>query len=176
MYHHVSRPQDVATGTCDGGHATVSARGGRAIGRLAQGRMNRAETIVGNVLVVDDDADIRDLLVSVFDAEGHHVASAGDGAQALEFLTRAHEAWVVLLDILMPRMSGLEVCAHLVDEGPAAACHRVVLMTASQLGETERPALARALLRKPFDLDAVVELVGRLARELTGGAAEIWVK
>jgi CheY-like chemotaxis protein len=136
---------------------------------------NEAGTIVGNVFIVDDDADIRDLLVTVFDAEGHHVASARDGAQALAFLTRAREAWVVLLDMLMPRMDGLEVCARLVEDG-AAARHRIVLMTASQVGELERPPLARALLRKPFDLDAVVELVGRLAREVTGGAAEEWVK
>lgn len=128
---------------------------------------------MGNVFVVDDDADIRDLLVTVFDAEGHSVASAGDGIQALEFLTCAREAWVVLLDLFMPRMDGLEVCARLVEDGAVAARHRVVLMTASQLGEMECPALARALLRKPFDLNVVVELVGRLAREVAGGAAGV---
>src|SRR5215469_18323505 len=86
--------------------------------------------IIKRVLVVDDDKDIRDVLQMALESEGYQVAAAADGATAIEFLTRADDAWIVLLDIMMPCMDGLEVCVRLCAAGPCAARHRVALMTA----------------------------------------------
>src|SRR5215472_6463964 len=58
--------------------------------------------IVTRVLVVDDDKGIRDLLQMALESEGYQVAAAADGATAIEFLTSAEDAWIVLLDIMMP--------------------------------------------------------------------------
>lgn len=122
---------------------------------------------VKRVLVVDDDQDIRDLLQMLLESEGYQVATAADGVAAVAFLTRAEDAWIVLLDIMLPRLDGLEVCARLRATGPTAARHRVALMTAGRLEPKDCPPPARRLLRKPFDLDTVRNLVATLAHDQT---------
>ena len=116
------------------------------------------------VLVVDDDQAIRELLRVVLELEGYQVVTASDGSQALELLTCSDEPWIVLMDVMMPRMSGLDVCRRLEASGASAERHSLALMTAGLLDERDYPPPARALLRKPFDLDAVVRLIGTLAR------------
>ncbi len=120
---------------------------------------------VKRVLVVDDDQDIRDLLQMLLESEGYQVATAADGVAAVEFLTRAEDAWIVLLDVMLPRLDGMEVCARLRAAGPTAARHRVAIMTAGRLELKDCPPLARTLLRKPFDLDTVRNLVAALAHD-----------
>ncbi|MGH2517181.1 MAG: response regulator [Ktedonobacterales bacterium] len=111
------------------------------------------------VLVVDDDPDIRELLRVVLDWAGYDVETANDGLEALEILSHTDEVWVVLLDITMPRMTGLEVCARLSAMGGSATRHLVVLMTAGFFPEGDAPPPVRALLPKPFDLTMVQDLV-----------------
>jgi CheY-like chemotaxis protein len=118
------------------------------------------------VLVVDDERAIRELLRAVLELEGYQVLTAGDGAEAVELLESAEAPWIVLLDVMMPRLGGLEVCERLQLAGAERARHTVALMTAGLLSAEECPAPARALLRKPFNLDEVVRLVARLAGEL----------
>ena len=120
--------------------------------------------IVERVLVVDDDQSIRRLLQMALESEGYQVATAVDGAAALEFLTTAEDAWTVLLDIMLPGLDGLEVCARLSAADAAAARHRVALMTAGKLEMTDCPPPAHMLLRKPFDLETLLTTVAALAR------------
>lgn len=61
-----------------------------------------------SVLVVDDNQDIRDLVVHILSADGFHVYSAHDGENALAILN-SNEINLVLLDVMMPGMSGLDV-------------------------------------------------------------------
>ena len=116
------------------------------------------------VLVVDDDPDIRELLRLVLEWAGYEVETVNDGMAALETLSQTDETWVVLLDITMPRMTGLEVCARLSALGGSAARHLVVLMTAGFFPEGDAPPPVRALLPKPFDLDLLQNLVAELAK------------
>jgi two-component system response regulator MprA len=129
---------------------------------------------MSRVLVVDDDRGIREMLRAILELEGFEVELAGGGAQALALLTQAREPWVVLMDVMMPGLSGVEVCGRLREAGPLGARHRVALMTAGLLPDADCPLPARTILRKPFELDAVVELVSRLTRDLAcervGGA------
>jgi CheY-like chemotaxis protein len=124
---------------------------------------------VKRVLVVDDDERIREMLKTLLEGEGYAVATAADGLEAIEFLVQAQDAWIVLLDVMMPRMSGLEVCARLLAAGPPGTRHAVALMTGSQLDAKDRPPLSRKILDKPFTLpmvlDAVRKLGAALARE-----------
>ena len=60
------------------------------------------------VLVVDDNQDVRDLVVHILDADGFHVYSATDGENALAILN-SNQVDLVLLDVMMPGKSGLEV-------------------------------------------------------------------
>jgi len=64
------------------------------------------------ILIVDDDADIRDALGQVMRGEGYIVLTAGDGLEALDTVA-AHPVDLVLLDLQMPRMNGEETCLRL---------------------------------------------------------------
>jgi CheY-like chemotaxis protein len=120
---------------------------------------------VERVLVVDDDQSIRELLRAILELEGYEVATADHGGAALDLLTRANEPWVVLMDVMMPRMGGLEVCKRLSAATGAGQGHQVALMTAGLLEQEDCPTVVRALLRKPFDIDDVLQLIASLARE-----------
>jgi CheY-like chemotaxis protein len=121
---------------------------------------------MGTVLVVDDDRAIRELLRVVLELEGFDVLVAGGGLQALEMLELARQPWVVLMDVMMPGMTGIEVCERLQSVGLDGVPHRVALMTAGLLDDEERPPNARTLLHKPFSLDDMVGMVACLAREV----------
>ena len=116
------------------------------------------------VLVVDDDPDIRELLRLLLELDGYTVETANDGAAALEALARADEPHIVLLDINMPRMSGLEVCERLRTLGGSFTHHLVVLMTAGLFPDGDAPPPVRALLPKPFDLPKLQALMAELSR------------
>ena len=64
------------------------------------------------VLVVDDNQDVRDLVVHILSADGFHVYSAIDGENALAILN-SNSVDLVLLDVMMPGMSGLEVLGEI---------------------------------------------------------------
>jgi CheY-like chemotaxis protein len=111
---------------------------------------------MSHVLVVDDDRVTRHLLQSVLERAGHRVTTAGDGAEALE---RAAGADLILLDIWMPGMSGLDVLARLSVDGVNA---RVVVMTSDDTPETLLEALrgkALHFVSKPVDPVALVGMV-----------------
>jgi two-component system, OmpR family, response regulator MprA len=114
------------------------------------------------VLIVDDDPDVREMLRTVLEWDGYTVETANDGVAALEILTRTDETWLVLLDINMPRMNGLEVCSHLAALDRSSARHLVVLMTAGFFPDGDMPPPVRALLAKPFNLDTLQDLVAKL--------------
>ena len=65
-----------------------------------------------HVLVVDDDPTVREVVVSYLRAHGHQVAECDDGAEALRRLTDAPPDLVVL-DLMLPALDGLEVCRRL---------------------------------------------------------------
>lgn len=112
------------------------------------------------VLVVDDDEVIRELISMNFELEGFEVATAADGEQALAAVAAARPD-VVTLDVMMPRMSGLEVADRLRSD-PATACVRIILVSARAQGADL--ALAEGLgvdayVTKPFEPDELIELV-----------------
>jgi DNA-binding response OmpR family regulator len=80
---------------------------------------------MATLLVVDDDAKIRELLRLYVEREGHRVAFAGDGAEALRTAGRVKPD-LVLLDVMLPGLDGFEVCRRLRDESDVP----IVLLTA----------------------------------------------
>jgi CheY-like chemotaxis protein len=84
--------------------------------------------VSSSILVVDDDADQRNLLVTYLSSEGYSVVEAGSGEEALERIAREAPA-LVLLDIMLPGLSGYEVCRHLKHD-PRTAAIPVLMVTA----------------------------------------------
>lgn len=110
------------------------------------------------VLVVDDDPGIRESVTEVLTAEGYRVLQAGDGVEALEHLAHLAERCVVLLDLAMPRMNGIEFLAELSRRGPIAPTPVLVMSANAHPGELDHPQVV-ALLRKPFELDELLRWV-----------------
>jgi CheY-like chemotaxis protein len=120
------------------------------------------------VLVADDDADVRESLRKVLVAAGYQVDVAGDG-QSLLALHREKPADVLLIDIYMPDVDGLEAMIRLKSEFPGVKIIAIsgggfrdgadVLTMAAHLGAVRTVA-------KPFTVDEVVSAV----REVVGRA------
>ena len=126
---------------------------------------------MATVLVVDDDQAIREVVRLVLEQEGHTVREAADGPEGLSALRASAEPMVVLLDDLMPHLSGMEVLAEVAREPALAAGHAYILMTGSARivagGTTPELARLRVLIvPKPFDITDLAETVKQAAAGL----------
>jgi len=123
----------------------------------------------GRVLVVDDEALVGRAVTRIL-SPPHQVTLATDGATALELLVAGHYD-VVLCDLMMPRMSGMELHDRLAATAPEVA-RRLVFLTGGAFTDGARDFLARvpnARLEKPFEPAALRALVAE--RLAAGGAA-----
>ncbi|HZC08091.1 MAG TPA: response regulator [Ktedonobacterales bacterium] len=120
---------------------------------------------MARVLVVEDDLAIRQMLTMALELEGYVVDALGDGAQVVPMLRAATERVVVLLDLMMPRVTGWEVCERLSAEAALAARHAVVVMSAALTPDMRLPEVVRAGLVKPFNLATALALVAALSVE-----------
>jgi CheY-like chemotaxis protein len=113
------------------------------------------------VLVVDDDADIRETLVAVLEAYGYRAEAAGDGAEALAWL-RAHGSLpcVVFLDLMMPNVNGIEFRTAQLAE-PALANIPVVVMTGAPSVGRDPVLGGLDVLTKPIGIPTVLAQVKR---------------
>ena len=87
-----------------------------------------AAPIRARILVVDDEAAIREYETSLLNELGHEVLAAADGAEALR-LARERRPHLVLLDIMMPELSGIEVCRQLRAD-PRTRDVRIIMVSA----------------------------------------------
>ena len=133
---------------------------------------------LGRILVVDDEQPLRELLVHMLSDAGFSVFSAGDGVTALDQLRR-EKFDLVLLDIWMPRMNGLEVLAALKQDAAQSATlsPKVIVVTADNTPESLLTSVreqAYQYVSKPFSSKAVVELVKKaLSGEPEAGPIEV---
>ena len=118
------------------------------------------------VLIVDDDRAIRELLQFALEFEGYAVRVLSDGRAVLDTLPQLAEDCVLLLDLQMPYVTGWDICALLAAEPARLGRRPLVVMTAGALAEDPCPAPATVLLRKPFDLERLLRLIGALRAPL----------
>ena len=121
----------------------------------------------GRVLVVEDDEDVRDVLVEILRDEGFTVWFAQDGREALEMLSSGGALpEVVLLDLMMPRLNGAELLASARATVPGFSSVPVVVISASgHVGEHQIPPEAvSAWLRKPFELPELIATMTAVTR------------
>jgi DNA-binding response OmpR family regulator len=124
------------------------------------------------VLVVDDEFDIRELLVDTLTDAGYNVIEAVNGNAALERIAADHPD-IVLLDIWMPGMDGLEVLAQL-RLSPDTAALPVILLTAMPADAGESAGLNLGVthyVNKPWD-SGVVEATLRTALREAGATVD----
>jgi CheY-like chemotaxis protein len=130
---------------------------GSDVTRLAGSGLSRTHLPKAmRVLVVDDDVDIREPLVELFESEGYQVSAAANGLEALGE-ARRNRPDVILLDLTMPVMSGEEFRAEQ-SRDPSLSGVPVVTISASA-----DDAKASPFLRKPFHIQEVLDVVRHLS-------------
>lgn len=125
------------------------------------------------VLVVDDDAAIRETLRFILEDVGYTVLEERDGLGALQRLRRSKKPMVVLLDLMMPRLSGADVLKEIIGDAHLAKRFAFVLVTASDQA-FPRP-LAGLLTKhsipkisKPWDIEHLLKIVATAAEQIAG--------
>ncbi|HEX6639637.1 MAG TPA: response regulator [Thermoanaerobaculia bacterium] len=118
-----------------------------------------------SVLVVDDDDAIRTLISRVLVRAEYDVAQAGNGSEALAKL-RTRRFRTVVLDLMMPVMSGFELVEYLrTNDDAGSPCIVIVSAAGERDLQSITSPLVRSVLRKPFDLPELLAAVEKCAIE-----------
>ncbi len=105
------------------------------------------------ILVVDDDAGVRMMVQTVLERAGYEVSTARDGHEALSLLAAA-DYDVVLLDVRMPRVGGLDVVDELRRANSPVLAHTYLLSGGDPHEFADLPV--RGVIAKPFDISALL--------------------
>ena len=117
-----------------------------------------AATAAQSVLIVDDEPEIRSLLTDMLSDRGYRIDTAVDGVAALQMVVASHPD-LVLLDVDMPRLRGVEAMVAILGLAPAT---KVIMISGKADAQEERRALAAGAfdyIAKPFDLTYLDEAV-----------------
>jgi CheY-like chemotaxis protein len=115
------------------------------------------------VLVVEDDPDQRDAIVLALEQEGYTVAAAADGLEALELLHAGTRPCLILLDLMMPEMDGVQFRREQMKEASIAEIPVVVVSAFGQMTRAKSLHVAD-YLPKPIELDRLMAVVDRHAQ------------
>jgi CheY-like chemotaxis protein len=113
------------------------------------------------VLIVEDDPDQRDAVALALEAEGYAVVTAGSGLDALERLHAGVRPCMILLDLMMPEMDGVQFRS---EQLKSAALAEIPVVVVSAYGQQTRAKYLRVAdyLRKPVELDRLLAVVERV--------------
>ncbi len=119
----------------------------------------------GRVLVVDDEAAIRALVAKIVQRAGYHVDTARDGAEAIERLEDNSYA-VIVLDLMMPNVDGFGLIRHIKERGGPRPALIVVSAGDTATFRQLDGSVVHSILRKPFDIDVLGDLVDAAAQSM----------
>jgi len=114
-------------------------------------------------MIVDDDDDLRDALTDIMTAQGYEVAAFADARVALAALEDGVTPFVILLDLMMPGMSGWEFRAAQLENPTLALIPVVVVTAAGNLSDGAGTLSSVEVLYKPFALEILLPTVARYA-------------
>jgi two-component system, OmpR family, phosphate regulon response regulator PhoB len=115
------------------------------------------------ILVVEDEVEIAENLAALLNARGHSCGVCSDSTEALA-RCRKEQPQLVLLDVMMPRLSGLDLC-RLLRADPKTAKLKIVMVTGlGRMGDVEEAFRAGAddYLIKPFDADRLFKKIEKV--------------
>jgi DNA-binding response OmpR family regulator len=119
----------------------------------------------GRVLVVDDEPAIRALVAKIVERAGYPVDVARDGAEAISKLNEQEYA-VVVLDLMMPNVDGYALVEYIkTSDGVRPA---IIVISAGDTASLRRldPKVVHSILRKPFDIDVLGDLIDAAAKSM----------
>lgn len=116
-----------------------------------------------SVLIVDDDRDIRETLQEILEQEGYQALAAKNGVDALARARASHPA-VILLDLFMPVMDGLEFRRRQLEDPEIASIPVVVVSAAADIEERVGALGSVGWLEKPLQIEQLFEVVAQFCR------------
>ncbi|HEY3173993.1 MAG TPA: response regulator [Thermoanaerobaculia bacterium] len=117
------------------------------------------------VLIVEDDSDLREALSQILEDEGYGVSSAEHGRAALEWLREGSRPCLILLDLTMPVMNGWQFRAEQKQDPMLASIPVVVISAGANLAEQIVPLEIEHYIRKPIQLGQLLATVQRYCHE-----------
>ncbi len=115
---------------------------------------------MAHILVVEDNDDVREMMSLTLELEGHDVATASNGRDALNQLRAGDRPSVILLDLMMPVMNGWEF-SQAIESDPVLRAVPIIIVSAATTELIHR-TVAAAYLAKPLDMDQLLDVVGGL--------------
>jgi CheY-like chemotaxis protein len=114
------------------------------------------------ILVVEDDQDVRDTILEIFEYEGHAAVGVPDGQAALEWLREAPcRPALILLDLMMPGMNGQQFRDEQLKDPDLASIPTFILSADTSAQDKEVSVQATGFLLKPVKLDALLDVAQR---------------
>ncbi len=120
--------------------------------------------IINNLLIVDDDLELLNVLKGLFEKYNYNVVTAVDGKECLKELEMGFEG-IIILDVMMPEMDGLEVIKNMIHEG-FIELNKIILLTAKKVQGKEFDEIypyINKYINKPFDVDELIKAVDELS-------------
>ena len=114
----------------------------------------------GSVLIVDDDADIREALLDVLNDHGYPASAVANGREALDYLRGGKRPCLILLDLMMPIMNGTQFRDEQLRD-PNLRDVPVLVISAGNELEQRSKALGTESMRKPVDLEKLLDVIAR---------------
>ena len=120
----------------------------------------------GNILIVEDDADTREMIASLLSTEGFYAIGAEDGLEALHLLRTVRRRapdipCLVLLDLKMPRLSGNEFRRAQLGDPTVSSVPVAVMSGAADIEQRAQALGAVATVAKPIDVNVLLDVVRR---------------
>ena len=115
-----------------------------------------AISTTGNILLIEDDMDIRTILKDALELEGYRVCTASNGKEGIEMLPAIPVPGLILLDLMMPVMNGWEFATAL---ETYRAYAEIPIVTLSAFSDPEKRIRANGFIKKPVDLEVLFAVV-----------------
>ncbi len=114
-----------------------------------------------SILVVDDDPDIREALVDVLTDHGYSARAVSNGREALDYLRGGARPNLILLDLMMPVMDGLQFRQEQVNDPDLKELPVFVISAGNDVAQSAATLGVAGSMRKPIDLDKLLDIVAR---------------